>query len=70
MKWFVDVSLQLQDRKVGDETQYCDAGKLIKHSTVIIFSIDTMYVYLFATLSGAAFSQFSLTQISTYDDVI
>lgn len=67
---FVVARLRLQDHKVGDETQYRDADKLIKYSAVIIFLIDTMFVYLFATLSGAAFSQFSLTQISTHDDVI
>lgn len=47
-----------------------DAGNFIKRSVVIIFPIDTMFVYLFAALSDAAFSQFSLTHINVRDDII
>lgn len=56
---FIVTQLQLQDRNIGDETQYRDAGKL----ALIIFLFDTLIVYLFA-LSGTAFSQFSLTHIN------
>lgn len=62
--------VRLRERKIDRETQYHDAGNFIKHSFVIIFLIDTMSVYLFAALSDAAFSRFSLTQINACYDVV